>query len=382
MQSIGELEWLITDAWSTNLGVPARPMRRLMGRRHPDIPDERVKAGGRPWLLREGLLRARFSLMRDRGWPLIIERNRAFDRFVCSALERMPDRRDGVFFAYSYACTQSMRLAGAKGSRTALGQIDGGPHEEDIVMQEVARYPALREAHRAAPEHYWRDWRKQCEAADRIIVNSAWSQECMRQSGIDSAKVRIVPLHYAVEPHDPVDRTFPRVFSPERPLRALFLGQVTLRKGVGRLFDAIRALLREPVEFTFVGPVSVSIPKDISAARNVRFHGAVDRASAKVFFSAADVFLLPTLSDGFAITQLEAQAFGVPVIATTRCGSVVEHGHNGLVLPEPTAEAIADALLTCLRNPGLIEELSANSRRRADRSMEAYAGDLKEAVWN
>jgi glycosyltransferase involved in cell wall biosynthesis len=47
------------------------------------------------------------------------------------------------------------------------------------------------------------------------------------------------------------------------------------------------------------------------------------------------------MSDGFAITQLEAEAYGLPVIASKFCGKVVENGFDGIVLDEPSAACIA-----------------------------------------
>jgi len=56
------------------------------------------------------------------------------------------------------------------------------------------------------------------------------------------------------------------------------------------------------------------------------------------WYRSADVFVLPTLSDGFAITQIEAMSHGLPVIATPNCASVVENGVDGLWCPQKTAE--------------------------------------------
>ena len=55
------------------------------------------------------------------------------------------------------------------------------------------------------------------------------------------------------------------------------------------------------------------------------------------FYKEADVFILPTLSDGFGLTQLEAQSWKLPVIASRHCGEVVRDGENGVVLEEVSA---------------------------------------------
>lgn len=67
------------------------------------------------------------------------------------------------------------------------------------------------------------------------------------------------------------------------------------------------------------------------------------------------MFILPTLSDGFAITQLEAMANGLPVIATPNCGSVVSEGIDGFLVPPRNYESIVHMILRYLEEPGCLE---------------------------
>jgi glycosyltransferase involved in cell wall biosynthesis len=66
--------------------------------------------------------------------------------------------------------------------------------------------------------------------------------------------------------------------------------------------------------------------------------------------------ILPTLSDGFAITQLEALAHGCPVIASQHCGTVVTHGLNGWLLPSLEPEAIADIILQAMEEASCLSQ--------------------------
>jgi glycosyltransferase involved in cell wall biosynthesis len=107
----------------------------------------------------------------------------------------------------------------------------------------------------------------------------------------------------------------------------------------------------------------------------------VPRDCVGELYSAADVFVLPTVSDGFAITQLEAMAHGVPVITTPNCGEVVEHGRNGYVVPARDARALADAILEFVRNPGLAAAMRpACIARAAEFSPDAYRSRLIEII--
>src|SRR5207249_3038181 len=106
------------------------------------------------------------------------------------------------------------------------------------------------------------------------------------------------------------------------------------------LLDAIRSLRGEAVEFWFVGPQQVPVPVDLQDNPQVRWFGPVRRSEASRFYREADVFVFPTFSDGFGLTQLEAQAWKLPIIATRFCGNVVINGHNGWLLGDITSSEI------------------------------------------
>jgi glycosyltransferase involved in cell wall biosynthesis len=323
-------------------------------------------------ILFEALARAR----RLRGWAKIIARNRWFQRKVVSFLRsQLPQsftlstiNSQLILCSYSYTALEPFRYAKANGWKTLLVQIDPGPAEEAIVAEEAARVRELAAGWQPAPPEYWALWREECKLADRIVVNSEWSREGLIRGGVSAEKISIIPLAYeapAAFAEAPAAknvrcaRIYPARFTQERPLRVLFLGQINLRKGVARLLEAARILHDEPVEFWMVGPVETTHASPIGNAGRVKWFGPVTRNQATEFYRDADVFILPTLSDGFAITQLEAQAHGLPLIVSRRCGEVVQDNVNGLLLDNPSVEAIESAIRFCLENPN---ELAGFSR--------------------
>jgi glycosyltransferase involved in cell wall biosynthesis len=86
------------------------------------------------------------------------------------------------------------------------------------------------------------------------------------------------------------------------------------------------------------------------------FHGPVSRSGAAEWYRKADLFVLPTISDGFAITQLEAMSHGLPVITTPCCGEVVSDGVDGFIVPPRDADALARLFLRYLAEPELLRE--------------------------
>ncbi len=336
-------------------------LQRLRQRFHPELREARVCASN------AGLIefQARAALHQFKGWELVIERNEWFQTHALRQVRHLAtgcNEGKVTLFAYSYAARRVMAYARKLGWRTVLGQIDPGYAWETAVARARQLHPTIQTDWQPAPTDYWNSWREECHLADLIVVNSEWSAQALQADGVQPSKIRVLPLAY--EPTRQamtVKRVYPAAFSSERPFNVLFLGSINLNKGVGEVFQAIRTLQGESVRFCFVGPVQVSIPADLRNHPQVCWFGAVPREGTSHYYQNADVLLFPTHSDGFGLTQLEAQTWQLPVIASKACGAVVGDGVNGLLLPEVTSEAIAGAVRRCLANPPLLATFAANS---------------------
>ena len=372
---------VFTDFWVPPGSVFSRLPggRRLRDRFHADLTGNEVLAPN-AWMLAFEL---RQRLARRTGWPVMIERNRVFQQWAVRELEKVSDqgprtkdqgsasysrstplgtsgtdrRSVPTVFSYSYSARDLFRMAKARGWRRVLGQIDPGPEEERIVAEEQRRYPGFGSTWQPAPPEYWESWREELELADRIIVNSEWSRECLLKEGVAAEKMEVVPLVYAKKTEDletedrrlPTD--VPKHRNSETPMfQLLFLGQVILRKGVGRLLDAMRLLRDQPVELILAGPseIAESAWADLP---NVRWIGPVPRSDCAAVYQSADALILPTLSDGYALTQLEALSYGLPVIASKHCGEAVSDGQNGWILEDLDPSTIAAAIRIAIRRP-------------------------------
>jgi glycosyltransferase involved in cell wall biosynthesis len=207
---------------------------------------------------------------------------------------------------------------------------------------------------------------EECALADAIVVNSEWSRRGLVAKNIPPEKVVTVPLIYEAVEHSPTcHRTFPGRFNHSAPLQVLFLGNLCVRKGIAEMLEAVELLGGAPVSFCFVGPSEVRLPKHIRTNSRVNWREAVPRAEVHAFYRQSHVFILPTHSDGFGLTQLEAQAWGLPVIASLNCGQVVKHGENGLLLPAVSGPAIAEAIETILKDPAQLPMMSMRSKKAA-----------------
>ncbi|MEM9881565.1 MAG: glycosyltransferase family 4 protein [Planctomycetota bacterium] len=375
----GGLRHFYTDAWYgrgretlRRLGAAGRSMA---GRYHPELAGVSITAfnlGDLAWRFRKAQRRTgadRTSLYRfyhDFGrWYASAVRDRV--------LRLGPDPKRHAFFGFNTGSLETVEALRGRGVFTVVDQIDPARTEERVIAEEVERWPGWESAPGRVPDSFFERLDREWAAADRVLVNSAWSADALVEQGVDRRKVLTVPLAYeptavAAPPARP---------RPDGPLRVLWLGTVNLRKGIPYLIEAARRVAPSDAVFDIVGPLKISERAVADAPSHVTFHGRATRDRADGFYRAADVFVLPTLSDGFAITQLEAMAHGLPVITTPRCGDVVRDGTDGRRVEAGSVDALVEAIEWFLNRRPQLPELSEQARARSrDFSLDAYGQRL------
>ncbi len=289
---------------------------------------------------------------------------------------RDQDWKNTIFFGYDTGFLETASWVIEQEAKTVVCQMDPSSVEVDLVRLEEKKWPGWAKSPLLVPEEY-PAWRKaEWALADAIMVNSRWTLSALESLGVPAEKIVIVPLAYesGIETTDP-----PSMRPDEEPFRVLFLGQANLRKGIPYLLEAAAQLRDAPVQIDIVGPIAIADRHIVAAPPNVRFHGAVPRSATRAFYESAHAFVLPTISDGFALTQLEAMSHGLPVIVTPNCGEVVRDGIDGIITPPADSAALANAIRTLLEDPerhqAMREEALQNVRRF---SLDRLAGNLRD----
>ena len=359
-----QLRAFFTDAWCHRgrrllAALPFHATQALAGRYHPDLPDDLVHSYTATAVLR-GMRRSAAPPAAAGTYDSYLAVGGWFGERVASHLKRMDfDPERDAFFAFNTGALEALRVLRDRGVFTVVDQIDPGRVHRQIVDEQLARWQGWERPHDAVPEAYWERLRTEWSTADRVLVNSEWSRQALLQQGVPAEKLVVVPVAY-----EPVAALSGRRFT-DGPLRVLWLGSVSVAKGIPYLLEAAALLRNEPVRFEVVGPIQLTQHALASAPSNVHFHGPIPRAQARLFYERAHVFVLPTLSDGFAITQLEAMSHGVPVIATPRCGDVVTSGVDGLLVPPGKSAELASAILHLAQDRSALAEMSRNAVARA-----------------
>jgi glycosyltransferase involved in cell wall biosynthesis len=278
---------------------------------------------------------------------------------------RKLDPRKDAFFGFNTGCLETFEVMAKRGIPTICDQIDPGAVEEELVYQETLKWPGWQKSVGRIPQAYWDRMKQEWSAANMILVNSKWSKDALIQQGVPAEKMFVVPVAYEAErTHLPARSNF------SGPFTVLWLGSVNLRKGIQYLIQAAKDLVDNPrIKIVVVGPIQISDDALASAPGNMQFVGRLTRDETEEMYRKADVFVLPTISDGFAITQVEAMSQALPVITTPNCGEVVTEGVDGLIVPPFDGPALAAAISKLEADRNLLREMSY---RALDKSAHFY----------
>jgi glycosyltransferase involved in cell wall biosynthesis len=382
----GNLHHFYTDIWSGPGAKFARYLPRGDGfahRFHASLPRNRVtafNAFGLRCALRP-LWRGRPKTMEEQfaefAWI-----GKQFAERVNSrlAMEKL-DPTNTAAFLFTTGALETCQYLKKLGVPIIVDQLDPARVDEQMIQAEIERWPGWEEFPGRIPDVYFSRLVEEWRLADRVVVNSNWSRSALLKEGVDAGKIIVMPLCY--EPGS-LPAPPPRASSSDaRPLTVLWLGQIILRKGIPYLFEAAAKLIKSNVRFIVAGRVGISEKGLCAAPANVTILGHITHGEAARQFSEADVFVLPTISDGFALTQLEAMSFGLPVITTPNCGDVVTHGSDGLIVPPRDSQALADAIASLEANRQLVREMSAKALQTVGHrrfSLDGYADAVENAL--
>ena len=150
---------------------------------------------------------------------------------------------------------------------------------------------------------------------------------------------------------------------PEDGLICVYTGRLVVEKQVHHLIQVCEQLHPELLLLILGSGPQADTLRDI-ASQNVRFIGFTDQVD--VYLKAADVFVLPSSTEGLSNAMLEAKAAGLAVVATNVGGApdVIEHGVNGwLVNPEAT-DSLKAGLREVLRDDELRRTLGTSARQK------------------
>ena len=205
---------------------------------------------------------------------------------------------------------------------------------------------------------------------DAIIAVSGDIARKLEENGVDPQKIRVVL--------NGVDRRFSPQFQggartqldlPESRFIVLFIGLLAPVKGLEILLQAMPRLEDEKPLCLLVGegPLRTELQRQVEEKKlqgQVSFVGARPTAEIPLWLNAADVLVLPSFSEGRPNVVLEAQACGVPVVATQVGGTpeLIRDGESGLLVDSGDAGGLATAIRRLIDDKDLRRRLGEGGR--------------------
>lgn len=221
-----------------------------------------------------------------------------------------------------------------------------------------------------------------CWGEKVIAISPAVREHLLRDFNISSRRVMLIPHGLDIQDHR---ATTPS--SRERQLKQVGLVGYPVLGIVARLAEvkgqdvAIRALPRILEKFPQTKMVLVgegkgaamlhSLVAQLGLSSSVKFFSVVE--SGKDFFELFDICLVPSRSEGFGLSAMEAMACGIPVIAS-RIGGLeflIEHGRTGILVEAGNPDALADAILRLLDRPEDMKSIGQAARSFIEREHSA-----------
>lgn len=212
-------------------------------------------------------------------------------------------------------------------------------------------------------EPTWKQTRKDEELAlaDLLVVPCEWAHASLRFSKFPQKSVIKVPYG------TPADEISGRDQKPDGPFTVLFAGQIGVRKGVPLLLEAWKRLGLKNARLLMAG--SLGLNEEYLKSHN-QFHylGALPRVRLLEVMKEVDLFVFPSLAEGFGLVIGEAMAAGVPVLTTKNTGGpeLITDGQEGWCVPAHDVDSLAERIEWAYRNRDALYEMGSQARRRAE----------------
>jgi len=202
--------------------------------------------------------------------------------------------------------------------------------------------------------------------SDRIAVLSSFARDSFVAQGVPAARLALLPLGVDTARFRPdaasVDERCHRILSGA-PLRVLYTGALLFRKGMLDFASIVRALSDEAFCFRLVGTAAPEVSSLLrELGRGATLVAKLPQHELPREYAQADLYLFPTIEDGFAVVLAQAQASALPILTTTNCSGadLVREGETGWVLPIRSPAIFVERLRWCATHRA---ELAAMVRR-------------------
>lgn len=288
--------------------------------------------------------------LRQRGLPFYPEAwlHTWFGRWVATQV-----RRERWDVAVCWSSIGEETFQALQGTQTLRVCQRGSAHictQARLLQEEEVRTGSAQD--RPSPWIVAREEREYA-LADVIQVPSTFAKQTFLTEGLPPEKVDVLTLgvNTATFRATPavIEARCARILSG-RPMRVLNVGTFSFQKGMWDIRAVIRSVDADRFAFRFVGPIAPECTNLVSELSSVAiFIPKQPQEKLPSYYAWGDVFILPTIQDGFQMVLAQAAAAGLPILTTSHGAGqdLVREAESGWVLPIRSSNAFVDRLRWC-----------------------------------
>lgn len=270
----------------------------------------------------------------------VFKRDVKYDHYMAN---KLGSEKFNLFWGFQGSCLLSIEKANELGKYTVceLATAHVGAAQK-ILGDEMLLQPkwanTINNLH--FPASYVDRLNKEVGLADKIVAASEFTRQSLLQEGIDKEKIVKISLGVEISQVGYKKKAFKDYSS--RPLKVLFSGAVTQRKGFSYIIEAFKNLNPKDIQLHIIGAITGEDNPILEEMDWVHYHGAVSQSEMFALYHNFDILLLPSLFEGFGLVIVEAMAAGLPVIASdhSMAPDIINQFENGVLIPIRNASAI------------------------------------------
>ena len=321
----------------------------------------------------------------EQGWASVDAVYQDFDYAAAQHLLKIYKNVDTVY-AYDDGALNTFKTAKKLGIKCVYDlPIVYWETNRKLIMEEADRLPewipALGGGMKDSEEKLNRKV-QELELADVVVCPSKFVMDSLPEKLVGNKQLIMAPFG---SPKILSDNNLPvkNTSKTNKPLRVLFVGSMTQRKGLGDLFKAVELINSSAIELVAMG--SLLAPLEFYKKQFSDFTYEAGRPHDQVLelMRSCDIFCLPSIAEGRALVMQEAMSQGLPLIITPNTGGadLIIEGETGFLVPIRSPEAIADRLNWFLENRNEIPRMGEKARKHsANYTWENYASTIVDSI--
>jgi glycosyltransferase involved in cell wall biosynthesis len=282
--------------------------------------------------------------------------NDSFDEWVASRLHK--DSQAKIFIGWSGMSLHSIKRAKELGMVTIVER--GSSHiqyQNEILREEYKRFNIDFSIDPRVIDKEVKEY----EMADYISIPSTFVRNSFLEYGVSESKLiqNVYGASSYFQPH-------PKIMDGNSVFRILYVGGITIQKGLVYFFEAIDQL-NIPLsnfEVWLIGALTDEMKPTFEKYKraNWKYFGHINHYELAKFMSQCDVAVQPSLQEGLSMVIPQMLASGIPVIASTNTGGedIIQHGKTGFIVPIRSSTSIKQKIELLYNNPMQLAQMKAD----------------------